>query len=374
MQRKTAKRKGQRPRRMTDVLGLSKLRNGKKKLGAPPGSLVHVGERNVENAVITVVDYHPDGVIETVLQSPEQCLPFKETSTVTWINVDGLHDVKMIERFGQLFNIHPLILEDVLNTGQRGKIEEHEEHQFVALKSIQYDAGSDRLREEQVSIVCGRNYLISFQEQPSGLFQPIIDRLRNRTLKIRRRGVDYLMYALVDTVVDNGFGILEIIGEKLETLDDINLESVTQEHIQAVFDLKKKIFAMRKSIWPMREISSAVLKGEFDLVDDTTLIYFRDVNDHIIQIIEAIDVYREVVSSMIDTYLSTLSLRMNQVMKVLTIAASIFMPLTFIAGVYGMNFRFMPELEWRWGYFAILGTMLVLIILMLAAFRRKKWI
>lgn len=357
-----------------DLLHLSKLRSSRKKVGAPPGMLMHVGEQKVEKPVISIIEYDTERFTETVVNSPEDCRRFKDTDTVSWINVDGLHDVGLIEEFGNLFDIHPLILEDILNTGQRTKIEENENHLFVVLKSLSYNAETDVMKEDQISAICGRNYVISFQERPSSLFKPVIDRIRNKRLKIRRRGSDYLTYALIDTVVDHNYTVLEVVGEKLELLDNVILDEVSQEHIQAVFDLKKKVFAMRKSIWPLREITGAVLKGEFELIEESTLIYYRDVNDHVLQIMEAVEVYRDIVGSMVDTYLSTLSLKMNQVMKVLTIAASIFMPLTFVAGIYGMNFKFMPELEWKYGYFTVMGVMLLLIVVMLIIFRRKKWL
>jgi len=297
-----------------------------------------------------------------------------DSQTVTWINIDGLSDINLIDRIGKIFNIHPLILEDILNKGHRPKIEQYDDHLFMVLNSLRFDAASDTIREEQVSIITGQNYLITFQENPSLIFKSIIGRIKSKKGKIRKLKSDYLTYALMDTVVDHNFAILEILGEKLEALDDILLDSVTQEHIQAVFTVKKKVFAMRKSIWPIREIVGSILKNEFELIGEATLIYFRDVNDHVMQIVDVMETYREVVSSMIDVYQSTLSLKMNEVMKVLTIAAAIFMPLTFIAGIYGMNFKFMPELEWKWGYFIVWGSMIALAGFMLLIFRRKKWL
>ncbi len=357
-----------------DSFHLKKIRKSSKKAGLPPGALVHVGEKKIEKAVISVVDYNSERVIEKTIESLEACLPLKELPTVTWINIDGLHDIDLIEQVGKLFDIHPLILEDILNTGQRPKIEEHDNHLFIALKSLRYDVESDAIRENQVSIVTGRNYLISFQERPSTLFKPGVDRVHNSKLRIRKRSTDYLTYALLDSVVDHNFAILEILGDKLEMLDAVLMEDVSQENINAVFDLKKKVFSMRKSILPIREIAANLMKGEYDLIDESTLIYYRDVSDHVLQIIEDVEVYREVITSMIDTYLSTLSMKMNEVMKVLTIAAAIFMPLTFLAGIYGMNFKYMPELEMKWGYFTVWGLMIVLIIFMLVIFRRKKWL
>jgi len=357
-----------------DFLGLKRLRKASQKAGLSPGTLVQPEDKPAEKAVVTIINYNADDVTETVVDSIENQDAFKDSQTVTWINVEGLKDIELIGQIGKIFDIHPLILEDIVHTGHRPKIEAYDDHLFMVLNSLRYDMEADAIREEQVSIITGQNYLITFQEKPRELFKSVVGRIKNRKLRISKLKSDYLTYALMDTVVDHNFAILEILGEKLEKLDDILLENVTQEHIQAVFAVKKKVFSMRKSIWPIREIAGAFLKNDFDLIGEGTLIYFRDVNDHINQITDVMETYREVVSSMIDTYLSSLSLKMNEVMKVLTIAAAIFMPLTFIAGIYGMNFKYMPELEWKWGYFVVWGTMIGLGGLMLWLFRRKKWL
>ncbi|MBU3917844.1 magnesium/cobalt transporter CorA [bacterium] len=347
-----------------------------KKAGLSPGTLIHVGERKAEETSISIIDYDQDHFQEKTIASIEECLPFKDTSTVTWINIDGLHDVNIIEPLGDMFNIHSLVLEDVLHTGQRPKIEEHESFLFLVMKSLRFDERKDTYMEDQVSVIVGENYIITFQEHSSSLFNAIKARLRKQSGKqnIRKRGTDYLAYALMDLMVDHNFEILEILGEKLELLDNTLFEDISQDYLQSVYDLKKMIFSLRKSIWPMRDIVYTIMKEEYSLIDDSTVNYFRDVYDHVMQIIDSIEVYRELISSMIDTYLATLNMKMNQVMKVLTIAASIFMPLTFIGAIYGMNFKFMPELEWKWGYFAVLVTMISIVITMLYLFRKNKWI
>jgi magnesium transporter len=345
-----------------------------RKLGMPPGSLIHVGEQKTETTVISLIDYDVDQMTEQTVETLDACLPFKDRSSVTWINIDGLHDVSVIDRIGKLFDIHPLVLEDVLNTVQSPKIEEHDQHLFIVLKALRYEATADAILEDQLSIIVGRNILITFQEHPNDLLKPVRDRIRNGRSRIRKRSSDYLMYALLDTVVDHHLMVLDVLGEKLDRLETASLDDITQLHLQSVFALKKKLFAMRKVNRPLREIVGNLLKSECELIDDSNRIYFRDVNDHLIHLVDGIEVYRELINSLVDTYLSTLSLRMNEVMKVLTIAAAVFMPLTFLVGVYGMNFEHMPELGWRWGYFMVWGVMIATILVLLAFFRRRSWL
>lgn len=356
------------------IPGLHSTDKASKKAGLPPGSLVHVGDKKLQYTVIKLMDYNQERLVEINIDSVNQCLSYKNTDTVTWIEVFGLHDIKVIEDLGREFQIHPLVLEDVLNTKQRPKFEEYETYNYIILKSISYDSETSQLESEQLSIIAGQGYVIVFHETENDLFKLIKQRLNNTKLRIRKKEADYLTYALIDTVVDHYFAVVESLGEKLEELEGVLMKRLDREDLQTIFDLKKNFTDMRKSVWPLQDMLNKILDEEFTLIGESTLLYFRDVRDHVHQVIDVLDTYKEAASNVIDTYLSVMSMRMNEVMKVLTIAATIFLPLTFVAGVYGMNFKYMPELEWRWGYFAILGGMASLFIAMILYFKNKKWL
>lgn len=345
-----------------------------KPAGLPPGTLIHVGERRVENVRITYIDYDERNFEEKQVTSIEDCFSFKATPTVTWINIDGLHDISIIEKLGQKYELHPLVLEDILHTGQRPKAESYENYIFMVLTMLDYNADHQKVDTEQVSIVIGTNFVISFQERIGDVFDQIRDRLRNSKGRIRKMDPDYLAYALLDAVVDSYFSILERIGEKVEYLEDELVEEPTQETLQKIHRLKREMIILRRSVWPLREVINSLAKSESSLIKQTTEIYLRDVYDHTIQIIDTIESFRDMVSGMVDLYLSSLSNKMNSVMKVLTIIATIFIPLTFIAGIYGMNFEYMPELKLRWGYAAVWIVMIVVAIIMLVYFKKKKWL
>jgi magnesium transporter len=342
--------------------------------GLPPGTLVHIGQRRSESVRITILDYDETNFQERQVPAVEECFPFKATPTVTWVNIDGIHDVDVIEKLGKEFELHPLILEDILNTTQRPKCEDFDKYIFMVLKMLSYDEGEGGLKAEQVSMVLGRNFVISFQEQVGDVFEQIRDRLRNSKGRIRKMGADYLAYTLIDAVVDNYFVILEKFGEKIESMQEQLVADPSEKTLQQIHSVKREMIFLRKSVWPLRELINGLQRTESALVADATNIYLRDVYDHTIQIIDTIESFRDAVSGMLDIYLSSISNRMNAVMKVLTIIATIFIPLTFVAGIYGMNFKYMPELGWRWGYAAILILMMVVAILMLIYFRRKKWL
>jgi len=308
--------------------------------------------------------------VETI----EECFPFRDEPTVTWINIDGLHEVEIIEKIGNHFDIHPLVLEDILHTGQRPKFEDFGKYLYIVLRSLFYDEEPDEIQEEQMSFLVGSNYVISLQERAGDEFNPVRERIRSGRFQLKKRKADFVAYSLIDAVVDNYFLILEKIGEKIESLEDELLDHPTPETLQTIHHLKRKLIALRKSVWPLREVIGGLERGESTLFDKATLIYLKDVHDHTIQVIDTIETYRDMVSGMLDIYLSTLSNRMNEVMKVLTIIATIFIPLTFIAGIYGMNFEFMPELKWRWGYFFIWGLMIIIGIGMVFYFWKKKWL
>jgi magnesium transporter len=324
------------------------------KAGLPPGTLVHIGEQTMERARITILDYDEARFQEKETKTIEECFPFKDRPTVTWVNIDGLHQVDIIEKLGKHFGLHPLLLEDIVNTDQRPKMEDYGDYIFFVLKMpYHWDEDDAEIEAEQVSLILGSNFVISFQEREGDVFGPVRDRIRKNKGRIRKAGADYLTYALLDAIIDNYFIILESIGENIEDTEQRLAANPTPETLQLIHALKKEMIFLRKSIWPLREVVSGLERCESPLIHESTSIYLRDVYDHTIQVIDTVESFRDMVSGMLDIYLSSISNKMNEVMKVLTIFASIFIPLTFVAGVYGMNFANMPELQWRYGYFVI---------------------
>ena len=280
----------------------------------------------------------------------------------------------IIEQVGNSFNVHPLVLEDIANTVQRPKMEDFDDYIFVVLRMLRFDEKDDETKTEQISILLGPDFVISFQEREGDVFDIIRERLRNNKGKIRKMGADYLAYSLIDAIVDNYFVILEKRGETIEEMEDKLVTNPTSETLQALHDLKREMIFLRKSVWPLREVISRLERSESPLINKSTFVYLRDVYDHTIQVMDSVDTFRDMLSGMLDIYLSSVSNRMNEVMKVLTVIATIFIPLTFIAGIYGMNFKYMPELGQAWGYPAVLILMLAIAVVMLINFRRKKWL
>ena len=344
------------------------------KAGLPPGTLVHVGKRKSEKVAITVIDYDESSLQERTLEDAAQCLAYKERPTVSWINVNGLHDVKVIEDLGGCYDLHPLLMEDILHTGQRPKAEDFQKYVYIVLQMLYFHEEDVRLDTEQVSIVLGPNFVLTFQEREGDVFGEIRNRLRNDKGRLRKMGADYLAYALVDAIVDNYFVVLEALGERIEELEEEVVGEPTKTTLSEIHSLKREMISLRRSVWPLREVISSLERGESPLFTQPTLVYLRDVYDHTIQVIDTVESFRDMVSGMIDVYLSSISNRMNDVMKVLTIIATIFIPLTFVAGIYGMNFEFMPELRWKSGYFAVLALMAVIAAVMVYYFRRKRWL
>ena len=350
------------------------IKRTSKKVGLPPGALVHIGEKKAEKAKITIIDYDETRFEEKEAKTIEECLPLKDRPTVTWINVDGLHQVEILEKLGDCFRLHPLVLEDILNTGQRPKVEDFDDYIYITLKMFHSEDENDEIAEEQVSLILGPRFVRSFQEREGDVFNAIRERIRSARGRIRKMGADYLAYALLDSVVDNYFIVLEKLGEKIEFLEEELVTNPTTETLQIIHNLKREMVFLRKSVWPLREIISGLERGESTLIQESTGIYLRDVYDHTIQVIDTVETFRDIISGMLDIYLSSVSNRMNEVMKVLTIIATIFIPLTLIAGIYGMNFQYMPELGWRWGYPLVWLAMLVIGAIMLVYFRRKRWL
>jgi magnesium transporter len=350
------------------------IKRSSKKAGLPPGTLVHIGEKLTEKTRIGVVEYDGQGFQEKELETLETCYLFPKEPAVTWINVVGIQQVEVLEKLGNCFTVHPLALEDILNTEQRPKVEDYGEDLFLVVKLLSYNEKKDEIEAEQISLILRPNALLTFQETEGDDFANVKERLRAGKGRLRKMGADYLAYTLLDIVVDQYFVVLERLGERIEVLEGKLLADPGTATLQKIQNLKKEMLLLRKWIWPLREVISSLERGEFPGIQESTRIYLRDVYDHAIQVMDTIEIYRDMLSGMLDIYLSSLNNRMNAVMKVLTIIATIFMPLTFLAGVYGMNFKHMPELDWPWGYPLILILMAFVAILMLTLFRRKKWL
>jgi len=346
----------------------------RKEPGASPGTLIHTGELKTERVQIHRMDYDAERLDERELAAMDEAFPLDEGPSVTWLNVDGLHDVEVIQSLGQHIGLHPLTMEDVLSTGQRPKIDDYEDLAFIVMRMVQFDSAREELIDEQVSLVVGRGFVVSFQERPGDVFEPVRERLRASKGRIRSSGADYLAYALIDAVVDHYFVTLERLSDTIEELSEAILESPDSGSLERVHDLKRSLVFMRKSIWPLREVAAKLVRGETPVFESSTLVFVRDVYDHAVQVIDTVESLRDIVTGMHDIYLSSLSNRMNEIMKVLTMIATIFIPLTFVAGIYGMNFQYMPELEWRWAYFVVLGAMAMIAVVMVVLFRRKRWL
>jgi len=335
---------------------------------------VYIGKKKTEKVKITCIDYYGDYFQEKQVETIDEVFPFSNTSTSTWINLDGIHQLDSIEKIGKHFKIHPLVLEDIMNTGQRPKMEDFNDYLFIVLKMLQYDEKEDETKTEQVSLILSSKFVLSFQENEGDVFESVRERIRSDRGRIRKMGVDYLAYSLIDAIVDNYFMVLEKIGEKIEDIEDELVKNPTPEVLHTIHRLKRELIFLRKSVWPLREVISRLERWDSPLIDKSIDIYLRDVYDHTIQVIDALETFRDMLSGMLDIYLSSVSNRMNEVMKVLTIIATIFIPLTLIAGIYGMNFRYMPELESSWGYPMVYIIMLAIGAVMLVYFRRKKWL
>jgi len=344
-----------------------------RKTGLPPGSLVHIGKKTSEEVAITALVYDSDHAEDRDIGDIGECFPLPDKQKVTWINVDGLHDVGAIERIGGQFGFHPLFLEDIVNTGTRSKIEDFGEYIFIVMKILCQDQGRDEITAEQISLVLGKNYVVTFQERKGEVFDHVRKLIHSPGSRVRKEGADYLAYLLIDSIVDHGFGILENIGDAIEDSEEMLLERPDRESYQRIHALKKDALFLRKAVLPMREIAASLERGESNLVGKTMRIYYKDVYDQTIQIMDTLDTYRDIISGLLDMYLSSISNRLNRIMKVLTIFASIFIPLTFLAGVYGMNFEYMPELHLRWAYPAFWLVSIAVGLSLLAVFKKMKW-
>ncbi|MSR83533.1 MAG: magnesium/cobalt transporter CorA [Candidatus Latescibacteria bacterium] len=344
------------------------------KTGLPPGSLVHIGQERGEAVQIRLMDYDGETLRERQLTRIEEAFAFRHTPTVTWIDIDGLHEVEVVRKIGEEFGIHPLVQEDILNTTQRPKVEDHGSHLYIVARMI--SCGQDgRAEAEQLSIVVGPNYVITFQEKPGGdVLGSVRERLRHNRGRIRQHGADYLVYALLDTTVDHYFVVLEKLGDQLEELEDLLLEAPEVNVLHSIQQVRRDVLFVRQAAWPLREVVNHLHREVSPLVAQETKLYLRDIYDHLVQMIDMMEVLREVVVGLLDIYLFNLNNRLNEVMKVLALFTAVFIPLTFIVGVYGMNFHHMPELDLSWTYPALWAVMISIGVGMVLFFRKKKWL
>jgi len=343
-------------------------------IGHAPGTLVITEKIDRQPLKLTLFEYGPEMTFEErQFQTVTECFPFDPQSPVTWLNVDGSHQVEILEEIGNHLDIHPLALEDIFDTSQRPKMEDFDRYLLIELNMLSWDVNPPQIEPQQVSLILGENYVVTFQEHEKDVFDPVRKRIREGKSRLIKHGADYLAYSLIDAIVDNYFIVLENLGEQIEFLEEELITDPDPGTLQSIHLLKRELIFLRKSVWPLREVIGALERGESSLFQESSLIYLRDVYDHTIQIIDTVETFRDMVSGMLDIYLSSISNRMNEVMKVLTIIATVFIPLSFIVGLYGMNFSYMPELQWKWGYPMIWGVIISVVVGMVAYFRKKKW-
>ncbi|MCO5230431.1 MAG: magnesium/cobalt transporter CorA [Chitinophagales bacterium] len=344
------------------------------KIRKPPGTLIYIGKEKDTDISIDLLMYNAEKFEEKSILNNISDTKFPIEEYTSWVDIKGLHDEKLIEKVGKMTNIHALTLEDLLNTEQRPKIDFFHTYTYIVLQTLKYDEESHEIIPEQLSIILGENYVMTFLEKPSYDLNILKERIKNKIGKIRSYGADYLAYAILDIVIDDYYEIIEKLGDQIEAVEDALMFQTEKIEIQDIYVLKRKLLEFRKTIWPIREILTKLEKNDTQLIKEKTALYLRDLYDHNIQLIDNIDIYRDLVSGLADVYLTKSSNRLNEIMKILTILSSIFIPLTFIVGVYGMNFNNMPELEWEYGYFLILGLMLLIAFGMGIYFKRKKWL
>ncbi|HBE80712.1 MAG TPA: magnesium and cobalt transport protein CorA [Firmicutes bacterium] len=344
------------------------------KAGMPPGTLIHVGVRKKDKIQITEFNYSEDGFEEKEIDGPALCsLDIGKPSVIQWINVDGIHDVGALETLGGCFGLHLLVMEDILNTEQRPKIENFNEYTFMVVKSLSFDRQMGEFTTEQVSLILGKHFVLSFSEKEDNLFNPVRERIKHGIGRIRKSGPDYLIYSLLDIIIDNYFVVLEELGEKIEYAEDELISKTSLDTLQVIHKLKRQMLFLHKSVWPLREVIVSLEREETPLISESMDIYLRDLYDHIVQIMDTTETLRDILSSMLDIYLSSISNRMNEIMKVLTIISTVFIPLSFIVGLYGMNLKNIPEYNWPGMYPTVWAIMIAIAVFMLAYFKKKKW-
>lgn len=354
---------------MTDSLSAAS-----EKSGLPPGSLVHVGAVHPHDHTITVVNYNKTTLQKHQIQSIAELLPRAHDGILTWVIIDSLKNVPIIADIGQHFGIHALVLEDILNTHQRPKFEEFDDYLYIVLKAISMGDAGYKVHYGQISLLVLDNIVFTLMEKPDSLFDPLLKHLDNDKSQIRHLGTDYLAYIIMDTVVDKYFALQDSFDELIEDIEDKLLADPSAQTLSSIQKIKRELIFLRRSVSPLRELLAAIQRSESPLLDAKTQRYFGDIYDHAIRIIEAIESYRDLIAGMLDIYLSSVNNKMNETMKVLTVFASIFIPLTFLAGVYGMNFEYMPELKWRWGYPALWVFFIGVAVGLLRYFKKKNWL
>ncbi len=343
-----------------------------RKRGLAPGTVVHVGQERAHGVQLRLMDYDEQHLEERHLDGIADCAVYRGRPSRTWVDLDGIHEVGLILQLGECFGLHPLLLEDVANTEQRPKLDDFDDCLFIVVKMLQPENGG--IRTEHVAIVLGKNFVLSFQEVPGDVFEAVRERIRRGRGRIRRMGADYLAYSLLDAVVDGYYPILEKLGERVERIEEELISRPDQSTLREIYRLKQDLLYLRKSVWPLREVAAALQREDSPLIDKATMPFLRDLYDHVIQVMDTVETFRDTIAGMVDIYLSSVSNHMNQVMKVLTMVATIFIPLTFIVGIYGMNFDYMPELHLVWGYPAVLLAMLGVGVGMWLYFKSKSWL
>lgn len=340
-----------------------------------PGSLIFIGRKKMEISKISITEFNHDDIKEFEVDEVDGLGKYAQNSNLTWINIDGLHDTDIIRKIGEEFNLHALLLEDILNTDQRPKIDEYDNCIYIVLKMLQYNEAENIIDGEQLSMILGNSYLITFQEQTGDVFDPLRNRLRkNKGSRVREFGIDYMAYAMLDLVVDHYIDIIERVGEKVEDLEDDIFENISKETIEEIHIYKRELNYLGKIIRPCREFVNQLSKLDNELISGGTLKFLKDLEDHTMLANDAIDTYREMLSDHLNVYHSNVSNRLNDIMRILTIFSAIFIPLTFIAGVYGTNFEYLPELNYRYSYFIFWLVLVVVAIFMILFFKRKKWL
>lgn len=340
--------------------------------GSEPGTLII--EPDAKPSRIILIDYDEDNAIRKVDITPNACAPYIGTNTVSWMDIQGLGSETVLKQVGEIFNLHPLLLEDVVNVPQRPKLEDYNNQLLVISQMVRLKEDESGFDTEQVSFVLGKRYLLSFQEEElQDCFEIVRDRIRTSQGRVRKSGADYLTYLLLDTIIDGYFPVVEHYEDRIEALEDMIISNPDRDTMQEIYDVRRELLALRRLIWPMRNVLHLLMRDHHGIVSDEVQIYFRDSYDHVIQILEIIEAYRELAASLMDVYMSTMGNKLNEIMKFLTVISTIFIPLTFIVGVYGMNFENMPELKGEWSYFIVWLIMLAVAGGLIFYFWRKGW-
>jgi len=344
------------------------------KTGLPAGELVHVGAVHEVESSITLLDYDKNNLVIHRLDSVSDLFPYKNTESVTWVVIEGLADINLMSELGQVFGIHPLVLEDILNTHQRPKLDEYKDYLYMVLKRLEVTDVEFMVKQEQISLLLFKNILFTFKEKRDDLFDPVVKRLQAEKGRLREQSTDYLAYIILDTVVDGYFAMQDSLDIFTANIEEKLFERPGPELLSRIQQVKREMIFVKKSLSPLREMLAALERSDSKLLSEKTHIYLRDVYDHAIRVIESVDSYRDLITGMLEIYLSSVSNRLNEIMKVLTVFSTIFIPLTFITGIYGMNFQNMPELKWPWSYPILWGIFITIPLVLLIYFRKRKWL